>query len=707
MWVVTVGRVTLSLVETSLDAPRQAPGEAEAGGVARSCPRRGLVRPRNRPALRHGRPVVQTLMSARSHSLVLSCQPESFGQRLQANLPPGAAGAWCRLRVTGPSGTAWWAKAELQDDARGQIVREVFLGPCRSAGGATHRETLVHVPQSASALTVLMFGGGPALASARLTILPRAHAALVLVRHGWRRLPHAIAGAPDGLPGRVRAVLGQAPARAGEAPPYTQWLSWFEPPPAQTGQHWNAEIVVGMGSPALTAFSEQSARQQNLPVRIIRTQADWQNIQAAWVIILQAGEILSPDAVSRFAQAAALAPFASCITADLDHLAPDGARHAPLFKPGPDPILLRSGLPAWGACAIRWRNVPLELPLRADQARQILACRCSEAMVHIPAILTHCAAGSPAPAIIPKANIKPASHASAPAVTVIVPSAGQARHVLRCLRAVIARTAYPLAAVRVILSSAGKPDILRGLARMPGVSVIRSKAASFNYAGANNEAASTVETEFMLLLNDDVTPIGPDWLHAMVAYMQDPKVGIVGARLLYGNGMVQHEGVIMGLANLCEHAGRLRQGSDPGLHGLGLADRQVSAVTGACLLIRTALYRELGGMDTAYAVALNDVDLCLRAREAGWRVVYCASAELVHYESLSLGRHYAGSRAALESHEVRRLRSRFAAVIASDPFYSPNASLQPGREWQPAFPPRPAGPILGTPPQSSNSLASG
>jgi cellulose synthase/poly-beta-1,6-N-acetylglucosamine synthase-like glycosyltransferase len=106
-------------------------------------------------------------------------------------------------------------------------------------------------------------------------------------------------------------------------------------------------------------------------------------------------------------------------------------------------------------------------------------------------------------------------------------------------------------------------------------------------------------------------------------------------------------------------------------------------------------------------VALNDVDLCLRAREAGWRVVYCASAELVHYESLSLGRHYAGSRAALESHEVRRLRSRFAAVIASDPFYSPNASLQPGREWQPAFPPRPAGPILGTPPQSSNSLASG
>ena len=93
-------------------------------------------------------------------------------------------------------------------------------------------------------------------------------------------------------------------------------------------------------------------------------------------------------------------------------------------------------------------------------------------------------------------------------------------------------------------------------------------------------------------------------------------------------------------------------------------------------------------MDAAYAIALNDVDLCLRAREAGFDVVYCARAELHHYESLSLGRHYAGARAARESVEVQRLRQRFAGVIAADPFYSPLASLQPGREWQPAFPPR-------------------
>ncbi len=195
--------------------------------------------------------------------------------------------------------------------------------------------------------------------------------------------------------------------------------------------------------------------------------------------------------------------------------------------------------------------------------------------------------------------------------------------------------------------------------------------------------------DFLLLLNDDVAPNVPDWLDLMLAHMQDSRVGIVGARLLYGNGMVQHEGVILGLADLCEHAGRLRDGADPGPHGIGVVCRQVSAVTAACMLVRASLFRDLGGFDEGFAIALNDVDFCLRARRAGWRIVYCAEAVLTHYESLSLGRHYEGARAALERIEVRRLRDRWAAEISADPFYNPQASLDPGREWQPAFCPRP------------------
>jgi GT2 family glycosyltransferase len=164
---------------------------------------------------------------------------------------------------------------------------------------------------------------------------------------------------------------------------------------------------------------------------------------------------------------------------------------------------------------------------------------------------------------------------------------------------------------------------------------------------------------------------------------------------------VQHEGVIMGLAGLCEHAGRLRAADAGGAGAMGRITREVSAVTAACMLVRSKLYRDLGGMDEGFAVALNDVDFCLRARQAGWRIVYCAESALYHFESLSLGRHYGGARAALEQREVRLLRTRWAACIEDDPFYNPLASLEPGREWQPAFPPRHGGVV----PRAANPAA--
>jgi hypothetical protein len=227
--------------------------------------------------------------------------------------------------------------------------------------------------------------------------------------------------------------------------------------------------------------------------------------------------------------------------------------------------------------------------------------------------------------------------------------------------------------------------------RLPGVRVLSLDMSEFNYARVNNAAARQALGDVLLLLNDDVEPIRPDWLHRMVEYLccdDGETADIVGARLLYGNRMVQHGGVIMGLGNLCEHGFRLSRRGDAGPHGVALLDRQVSAVTGACMLIRRALYDALGGMDESFAVALNDVDLCLRAGRRGARVVFAAGVELLHYESLSLGRHYSGTRAALEGFEVRRLRQRWQAAIADDPFYSRAASLEPGREFQPGFPMR-------------------
>jgi hypothetical protein len=265
----------------------------------------------------------------------------------------------------------------------------------------------------------------------------------------------------------------------------------------------------------------------------------------------------------------------------------------------------------------------------------------------------------------------------------------------RCVRRILKVNSYENFTVTLALSGSrqARPAVLRALHKIARVRILPLDITPFNYAAVNNASSREIDTDLLLLLNDDVAPIDSGWLAAMVAHMRDPRVGAVGARLLYGNGMVQHEGVIMGLANLCEHAGRLRHAADAGPHAIATLPREVSAVTAACLLIRADIYSQLGGMDEAYAVALNDVDLCLRVRQTGHSIIFCPQATLYHYESLSLGRHYAGARAALERQEVRRLRTTWPDVIEADPFYNPQASLEPGREWLPAFPPRDSGVI--------------
>jgi O-antigen biosynthesis protein len=613
---------------------------------------------------------------------------------IDASLPRDAAGAWCELWARTRSPQTWWAKLELTDPARDQVVREFFLGPVRRRGGWRRRATLVHVPAESAGLRLRVFADDVPDLDIRLHVLPRWQAAAKLLWFGRYFILSALAGAPAGLAGRLRALLGQAPARAGEPPQYAAWIAWFEKSPPPSPDFDVQVVVLGQGDAAddtLASVAAQSLVPAH-PVLRIAAQDDWAAVRARWVVILRAGEMLSPHALAWFAHASFACPRAVFITADCDDVSADGVRHDPLFKPVPDRVLLPFSTPVRGACAALWPDSPPPLPVQGDAARLFLAALNPDLIAHVPHILTHIG-----PHAVPvESGLTGGRRATdfAPAVTMLIPSAARSRHVVQCVRHLFAATSYTNFTVAVALAApaAADPRVLRHLREMPKLRIQELDIVPFNYAAVNNTAARAVESDLLLLLNDDVAPIDPHWLDSMVAYMRDPRVGVVGARLLYGNGMVQHEGVIMGLANLCEHAGRLRPATDPGPHRLALLPREVSAVTAACLLIRTELYRRLGGMDEAFGVALNDVDLCLRVRQAGHSVVYCPQAVLHHYESLSLGRHYAGERAVLESLEVRRLRARWGSVIASDPFYNPQASLEPGREWQPAFPPRAAPP---------------
>jgi GT2 family glycosyltransferase len=489
----------------------------------------------------------------------------------------------------------------------------------------------------------------------------------------------------------VRAVLGQAPARCGEAPPYDVWLALYEaraPDRAEIAAAADTlQVAVVRGEAGATLASLESAPAGSI---VIGEAADWNRLEADFVLVLGAGEMLAPHAVARFSAAIAQAPDAAFWCADADEIDAAGRRCHPLFKPEPGPVFLESGLLTAGACAFRRGEGWEALPPDADAARLMLARRAAPgAMRRIPEILTHL----PAPPAARRGMAAPAVMPQGAHVSIIIPSSCRSAHVLRCLRAVAASVAGIHVEILLAVSAidAGDRRQARCLARaeaVPGVRVLDLHLPVFNYAEANNRAAAQARGEFLLLLNDDVAPVTKNFLPRMMSHAVTPGVGAVGARLLYGNGTVQHAGVILGLAGLCEHAGRLADASDPGDHGRACVDREVSAVTAACMLLRRRLFEELGGFDSEFAVALNDVDLCLRIRATGARIVYTDNATLYHYESLTLGRHYRGARAVLEGLEVQRLRARWASALACDPYYNPQASLEPGREWQPAFPPR-------------------
>jgi hypothetical protein len=144
----------------------------------------------------------------------------------------------------------------------------------------------------------------------------------------------------------------------------------------------------------------------------------------------------------------------------------------------------------------------------------------------------------------------------------------------------------------------------------------------------------------------------------------------------------------MGLDGIAEHAGRLMGQDEAGPAGIHVLDREVSAVTGACLLTRRAVFDALGGLDECFATAFNDIDYCMRARSAGWGVVLSARSTLIHHESLSFGSHYDEEDTTHNAADEQRMRARWGAWIDDDPFHSPNLALFRIADTEPAFPPR-------------------
>lgn len=264
-----------------------------------------------------------------------------------------------------------------------------------------------------------------------------------------------------------------------------------------------------------------------------------------------------------------------------------------------------------------------------------------------------------------------------PQVIIVIPTRDSCEILKACIDSLLVNTDYPPDRFRVLVVDNGsrEPDsltYLRQLAEHPRCAVV-SSPGPFNFAKICNDGATAADGEMLVFLNNDMTVIAPDWLAALAAHAVRPEIGVVGAQLLYPDDTVQHGGVLLGLQGVAGHH----------LQGVPAIDarrrditRELTAVTGACLAVRRTVFEEIGGFDEALAVAFNDVALCMRAHEAGYRNLYLARPLLYHHESKSRGYDDTPEKLARNRREAIYARERFARYFRDDPAYNPNMSLQ-------------------------------
>ncbi len=262
-----------------------------------------------------------------------------------------------------------------------------------------------------------------------------------------------------------------------------------------------------------------------------------------------------------------------------------------------------------------------------------------------------------------------------PLVSIIIPTRDSLELVKSCIRSLFDKTAYLCYEVLIIDNKSYHTDTvkwLREIEQDPRVRVFKYNEP-FNFSAINNFGVRRAKGSIVALLNNDTEVISPGWLTEMVSHACRPEIGCVGAKLYYSNGQIQHAGIILSEHNIAMHGHRYFDGDADGYHGRLKLVQNYSAVTGACLVVRKDVYEQVGGLNEKHlAVAYNDVDFCLKVREAGYRNLWTPYAELYHHESMSRGSDDSPKQRRRLNKEAAYMRKRWGAELANDPCYNPN-----------------------------------
>ena len=270
-----------------------------------------------------------------------------------------------------------------------------------------------------------------------------------------------------------------------------------------------------------------------------------------------------------------------------------------------------------------------------------------------------------------------------PMISIIIPNKDHRDDLKRCVDSILNKSTYENYEILIVENNSTEAETFayyKMLENQPKVRVITYEAeGGFNYSKINNFAAKQAKGEYLLLLNNDTKVITREWMEELLMYAQRDDVGAVGATLYYADNTIQHAGIVIGLGahHAAGHTHHLLPKENLGYMGRLCYAQDVTAVTGACLLVRKSLYEQVGGLDESFTVALNDVDFCLRLRALGLLNIFTPFAELYHYESKSRGLDKDGASAERYNKEVAHFRERWKKELdAGDPYFNPNFSLE-------------------------------
>lgn len=266
-----------------------------------------------------------------------------------------------------------------------------------------------------------------------------------------------------------------------------------------------------------------------------------------------------------------------------------------------------------------------------------------------------------------------------PKISIIIPNKDHVDLLSRCISSIREKSTYDNYEIIIVENNSMLKSTFAyydSLAEDEKIKVVKWEK-EFNYSAINNFGVTFASGEYILLLNNDMEVIAADWLEEMLMFAQRDDVGAVGAKLYYPDDTVQHAGVILGIGGVAGHSHKYFKKGEPGYFARLVVAQDLSAVTAACMMMPKAVFDEVGGLDEGYKVAFNDVDLCMKIRQAGYLIVYTPYAELYHYESVSRGSEDTPEKVERFNGEVARFMERWGEeLLAGDPYYNPNLSLE-------------------------------